>query len=250
MVEENVGAQDTVSIDMENILTGRTGHIYHSETNTIHQQVKEFVERLLSSTEYFDDFITDEAIAERIVSECRTAKTTGFSGSYYRGRAMNQSSAPPAEKLLSPPEHIDSTGRYNRADESVLYISRTERTAHIESTPRDSETVWLLKFDIEQPELTYLNLDTDFKEEHPHLHHLLLLSEILPKETDEVEAYRPTQFLRYICTHNQISAIEFPSIRAKYNNNPEAVNMAVFEDSIIPIENQVAGNPYKSPFND
>lgn len=249
-VKETVVTRDTVSIDMENVLTGRAGHIYHSKTSTKHEQVKEFVEHLVNTTRSFDDLRTEVPVAKKIASECRTAKTTGFTGTYYRGRAMDQSSNPTVEQVTSPPKGKVSAGRYNRADESVLYISRTEKTAHIESTPKDSETVWLLKFAIEQPELTYIHLDTDFEEEYPHLHHLLLLSEILPEETSTVKAYRPTQFLRYICTRNQISAIEFPSIRAEYNNNPSAVNMAAFENSIGAIENQVVGDPYQSPYND
>lgn len=246
--EEQVTMQDAVSIDMENVLTGRFGRIYHSEENTIHEQVKEFVERLVNSNRSFDNLMSNSEVAKQVASECQAAKKTGFTGTYYRGRGMDRSSPPPVDKVTSPPvDKVTDDGRYHRADEHKLYISCTERTAHIESTPNDSETVWLIEFDITQPELTYIHLDTDFEDDYPHLHHLLLLSEILPEKTDTGRAYRPTHFLRHICTQNQISAIEFPSIRAEYSDNPSAVNVAVFGEWIDKIENQVVRDPYKSP---
>lgn len=163
-VEETVAVQDSVSIDMENVLTGRAGHIYHSENNTKHEEVKDFVERLVNTSCSFEDLMSEATVAKQVASECQTAKTTGITGTYYRGRAMDPSYSPTVKQVTSPPKDKISAGRYNRPNESVLYIARTERTAHIESTPEDSETVWLLEFNIEQPELTYIHLDTDFEE--------------------------------------------------------------------------------------
>lgn len=244
--EENVAAQDTVKINMEKVLTGRDGLIYHSETNTKHEDVKEFVDLLANSNSSFEDVLQREEVAKIICSECEESKEIGLTGNYYRGRAMDQSPNPSVDQVTSPKDDL-SAGRYSRGNDPVLYASRTERTAHIESRPEESETVWLLEFDIEQPELAYIHLDTDFEDQNPYLHHLLLLSEILPQERNTEKAYRPTQFLKHICVNNGISAIEYPSIRAEYNDNPSAVNIVVFEDSIAAIEDQVVREPYQSP---
>jgi hypothetical protein len=245
-VEEVMVTNDRVAIDMENVLTGRYGQIYHSESNTIHDKVKEFVEYLVNTTDSIEE-VSEGEFAQQILSECQAATKLGLAGTYYRGRPFEKSANPSVGEVTSPPREKVTPGRYNRSDEPVLYLSRTERTAHIESDPDGSKKVWLLEFAINRPDLEYIELDTDFEEKYPYLHHLLLLSEILPKHRDEPTAYRPTQFLHYICKENSVQAIEFPSIRAEYAENPCAVNLVVFESDIPAIESQVVNGPYISP---
>lgn len=230
---------------MKKVRTGRKGLVADSEAKTAHVDVRDFVDMITSDEPNWEDIVEQNEIAQSILYECCNTKTEGLQGSYYRARSINEGTYN-TEDLHSPPdEKVKESGRYNQAGESVLYLARTCETAMKEIQPNEQDQVYIQLFEIDAPKLSYIKLETDLEQRAPHLHHLLLLSEDLPEETSTEEAYWPTHFLRHICDKLEMSAIEFPSVRAEYSENPDAVNLVVFDDAKAEVEQMTQGDPFK-----
>lgn len=246
-IEEMVTVDDSIRVAMENVLTGREGIVHDSEEDIPHPKVREFIENVTSRSKEpnWNDIINQDSFAKEILAECRDAKVDGLHGSYYRARVVDENASPlSTPQLLSPPEDKVSIGRYNQVGDAVLYLAQTPETAAIEVRANGQEQVYIQRFEIGAPDLSYIRLGSEMEQEFPHLHHLLLLSEYLPERAGAEEAYWPTHFLREACEQLGISAIEFPSIRADYSENPDAVNLVVYGGAVDETEQMTQGTPY------
>ena len=74
----------------------------------------------------------------------------------------------------------------------------------------------------------------------------MLESECLPEECEFARnPYRATQFLAFLCRLRGIRAVEYPSVRGGYKENPEAVNVAVLGAAANAAGRMVKGDPFQ-----
>jgi len=78
----------------------------------------------------------------------------------------------------------------------------------------------------------YLRLSQDLEATAPVLQYLLIENEYLPEESSFAHPYRATQFLAFLCRLRGIHAVEYPSVRAGYKDDPDAVNMVILSPSV------------------
>jgi len=75
--------------------------------------------------------------------------------------------------------------------------------------------------------------------------YLLIESEYLPEESSFAHPYRATQFLAFLCRLRGIHAIEYPSVRAGYKDDSNAVNMVILSPSVADARTMMKGDPFE-----
>ena len=96
------------------------------------------------------------------------------------------------------------------------------------------------------PGFKFLRLTEDLERTAPSLQYVLLESEHL-REESSFDPYRPTQFLAFLSRLRGIGAIEYPSVRAGYIDDPDAVNLVVLGPVVDQIKLMTRGDPFEYP---
>jgi hypothetical protein len=106
--------------------------------------------------------------------------------------------------------------------------------------------VFLQKYDLDLHSVRFIRLDTTLEQTAPRLNFLLLESEYLPQESSLYpEPYRATQFLAYLCRRLDILAVEYPSVRGGFKDNPDAVNLVLLDSAVCLAATMSAGEPFE-----
>jgi hypothetical protein len=75
-------------------------------------------------------------------------------------------------------------------------------------------------------------------------HCLLLDSEHIPEDSPFCpHAYRAPHFVAFVCRLLCISGVEYPSVRADYKNQTDAVNVVLFGIAAQPAGTMMLGEP-------
>jgi hypothetical protein len=230
--------------------TGRSGFHQIQDRPTVHAAVQSFVTSLCSNTKMpcWLWILIYNPLAWELLKQVSAAASKGVFGAYYRSRLFPFDAPRPSNSNLGPPPlEKQGEGRYTDGRNVVLYLSRTPKTAALEAGTNEAKPkIFIQKFELTLPDATVINLTNDLESKFPHLHYLLLDSEYLPDESPFVpNPYRATQFLAFLCHLRGISAVEYPSVRGNYKDNPIAVNMVMFGKSVEAATRMMSGRPYE-----
>jgi len=181
--------------------------------------------------------------------ELGRAVSTGMDTSYYRSQRFSADAPPPtSSKFGPPPLEKQGEGRYTEGKQVVLYLSRTPKVAALEKPLQGSSKpkLYIQEFHLSVPGFKFLRLTQDLESKATSLQYFLLESEYLPEESS-FNPYRPTQFLAFLCGLRGIRAIEYPSVRAGYKDDPDAVNLVVLGRAVDAIKRMTRNDPFEYP---
>jgi len=188
-------------------------------------------------------------VAWRVFADLGRAAFVGIDASYYRARWFVADAPPPKPSDFEPPPlEKQGEGRYTDGKQVVLYLSRTPKVAALEKPAQDSSKsrLYVQEFHLSIPEFKFLLLTQDLESKATALQYLLLESEYLPEESS-FAPYRPTQFLAFLCGLRGILAVEYPSVRAGYKDDPGAVNLVVLGPAVNAVKLMTRGDPLEYP---
>jgi hypothetical protein len=241
----------SISAEVIRAKTGRRGFHIKENSPTEHVEVQAFVLQLCETdTTDWEALLHTNRTAQKIHNDFRNAIKTGINGEYFRGRRFQVSVAsPPSKELWAPPVNKQKVARYNEFANRVLYLSRTAKTIVAECPPTvDKPTLFIQKFTLQLPNLRIISLETDLESKHPFLHYVLLDSEYVPESAHEFpnvrNPYRATHFLAHLATINNVSGVEYPSVRGDIRNNPDAINLVLLNESVVIAQSMTEGVPF------
>lgn len=242
--------EGSLSIKKTSGHTGRSGQVLLDNKPTAHTPIQSFVQELCSTHKKPDWWLIllTRPLAWKLLWELAKASSTGLSGTWYRSqRFPKDDSHPKTADLGPPPPGRQGEGRYTEGKPIALYLSRSIDTAALECPEKPNKPrVFVQEFHISFPAAKVVRLGLDLEAKAPHLHHALLESEYLPQESEFVPVpYRATQFLAFLCRLVPVDAIEYPSVRAGYRENPEAVNLVVLGPAVNTVAEMVNGEPFE-----
>ena len=231
--------------------TGRSGQVLLHNRRTYHLSVQHFVEDLCKKRRCPNwwSVLLSRRVARRLFVELGRAVSTGIDASYYRSRRFSADApAPTASDFGPPPLGKQAEGRYTEGKQVVLYLCRTPKAAALENPLHDSgkPKLYIQEFHLLVPGLKFLRLTEDLERTAPSLQYVLLESEHLPEESS-LKPYRSTQFLAFLSRLRGIWAIEYPSVRAGYIDDPDAVNLVVLGPAVDEIKLMTRGDPFEYP---
>jgi len=228
--------------------TGRSAQVLLNDERT--QVVQRFVETLGTCWPtgwYWWWLLVSYPVAWRTWFEIGKARSIGLHGTYFRSRRFTSCvPAPSVTDLGPPPRGKQSEGRYTDGRDVVLYLSRSPRVAILESRANAGKPrIFIQRFELSLPNLKYLRLSQDLETTAPVLQYLLIENEYLPEESSFAHPYRATQFLAFLCRLRGIHAVEYPSVRAGYKDDPDAVNMVILSPSVEDARTMSKGSPFE-----
>jgi hypothetical protein len=218
--------------------TGRSAQVILNDKRTYHVIVQSFVQVLCRkrSRPNWWFVLLSHRVAWRLLVDLGRAASIGIDASYYRSRRFGAAAAVPSPSDLGPPPlEKQGEGRYTEGKQVVLYLSRTPRVAALEKPLQDSgkSKLYIQEFHLSIPDFKLLRLAKDLETAAPSIQYLLLESEYLPEESGFTPVpYRATQFLAFLCRLRRIQAIEYPSVRSGYKDNPDAVNLVILGSAV------------------
>lgn len=229
--------------------TGRSGQVLLHNKRTYHLSVQRFVEDLCKRRRCPNlwSVLLSHRVARRLFVELGRVVSTGIDASYYRSRRFSADApAPTSSDFGPPPLGKQVEGRYTDGKQVVLYLSRTPKTAALENPLHDSgkPKLYIQEFHLLVPRFRFLRLTEELERTAPSLQYILLESEYLPEESS-LKPYRSTQFLALLSKLRGIWAIEYPSVRAGYIDNPDAVNLVVLGPAVDEIKLMTRGDPFE-----
>jgi hypothetical protein len=246
----------SLTLQVRRAPTGRTGFHLKDDIPTEHVEVQKFVQYLCESQSDNIDwasFLSANRTAQKIFSDFQRAIKTGIDGRYFRARRFPVSaSVPPLSKeLQAPPAGKQSPGRYNEQGQRVLYLSRAARIAATECPPdpdMNKPLIYVQQFKLYLPMMKVVLLDLNMEASTPCLHYLLLDSEYVPEQANDLpnirNPYRATHFLAYLASINGVTGIEYPSIRGDIQNHSCAVNLVILGNAVATAEALTEGEPF------
>jgi len=231
--------------------TGRSAQVLLDSKRTYHVSVQRFVEDLCKKRRRPNwwSVLLSRRVAWRLFVELGRAVSTGIDASYYRSRRFPADApAPTSSDFGPPPLAKQDEGRYTNGKQVVLYLSRTPKVAALEKPLQDSSEskLYIQEFHLLIPEFKFLRLTQDLESKATSLQYFLLESEYLPEESS-FDPYRPTQFLAFLCGLRGILAVEYPSVRAGYKDDPDAVNLVVIGPAVDAIKRMTRSDPLEYP---
>jgi hypothetical protein len=240
--------KDSLSAKKNSARTGRSGQVLLDDKPTAHAKVQAFVQQLCSGKARPNCWfvLLTRPVAWRILSELGRAATMGISLVCYRSRRFRANERPRPADLGRRHSTKQGEGRYTEGKSVVLYLSRTVETAGREC-PEDSTRprVVIQEFRLSLPEVRAIHLGVDLESLAPYLHYTLLESEYLPEESPFVPVpYRATQFLAFLCRLLRVEGMEYPSVKARYRDNPQAVNFVILGAAVAAAGSMTAGEPF------
>jgi hypothetical protein len=141
---------------------------------------------------------------------------------------------------------MQTEGRYNDGSSAVLYLSRSAKVAALESRDNPKKPlIFIQRFRLSFPKLKYIRLSQDLEKNAPVLQYLLVESEYLPGESSFAHPYKATQFLAFLCRLQGVYAIEFPSVRAGYKQDSNAVNLVILPPFVDQACTMIEGDPFE-----
>jgi len=215
-----------------------------SEEVPVYREVEEFGDWL--STEGIDlpwnEVLDQSEFARDIAHEIEAAASSSIPGTLWRGRRFRPGEKPDGSEALGPPPPgKGSVGRFNEDGHPVLYCARARHVVPDEVPPDDEKPdLWVQAFEVDAGEMAVLKLDTELAEDYPLLHNLLFLAE---RQAKKEELYRLTHLIHELCRGAGIVAIEYPSVATGYRNDPEAINLVVFDEGIDVVTAAACGEP-------
>ena len=229
--------------------TGRSGQVLLHNKRTYHLSVQRFVEDLCKKRRRLNlwSVLLSHRVARRLFVELGRVVSTGIDASYYRSRRFSADAPAPTSSDFGPPSRgKQAEGRYTERKQVVLYLSRTPKTAALENPLHDSgkPKLYIQQFHLLVPGFRFLRLTEDLERTAPSLQYILLESEQLPEESS-IKPYRSTQFLAFLAKIRGIQAIEYPSVRAGYIDDPDAVNLVVLGPTVDEIKLLTSGDPFE-----
>lgn len=242
--------KESLTVRKSSGTTGRGGSAVVDNHQTAYYKVTSFVKELCSTerTRHWGWLLLTNSIAKSIYREAKQAMSVGIHGRYFRGRRFPKGQEPKsASDFGPPPPEKRGKGRYNEYGKKVLYMCRNLKTV-VAECPYSSENpcLYIQAFDIQLETARILKLDTDLEQRFPYLNYLLLESEYAAEGTDFAKfPYRATHFLAEVCRRLGINAVEYPSVRGRYKDNPDAVNLVLFEPYCDSVCNMTVGEPLK-----
>lgn len=239
----------SLSADKKSGQTGRSAKVLENDKRTYHANVQQFVQTLgkMDQPPNWLWILLRYPVAWRLAWELNKAKSNGIQGRYFRARCFSLEDGSPSTKDLGPPPaHKQSEGRYSDGKSVVLYLSRSAHVAAIEvGSDGHKPCVFVQEFEIEIPTLKMIYLKRDLEAIAPTLQSLLVESEYLPDEVPMTNPYRATQFLAHLCSLIGIDAIEYPSVRGDFLDNPNAVNLVILPPLVQAVLETANGDPFQ-----
>jgi len=229
--------------------TGRSGQVLLHNKRTYHFSVQRFVKDLCRKPGrpnwWF--ILLSRRVAWRLFAELGRAASTGIDTLYYRSRLFSADAPEPASSDFGPPPlEKQVEGRYTNGKQVVLYLSQTPKAAALEKPLQDptKQKLYIQEFHLLIPGFRFLRLTEDLERTAPSLQYILLESEHLPGESS-IKPYRSTQFLAFLAKIRGIRAIEYPSVRAGYIDDPDAMNLVVLGPTVDEIKLMTRGDPFE-----
>ena len=227
--------------------TGRSGQVMLNDQPTLYAPIKRLIQAL--STEKAPPFwmlLLTRPTVWPILKELASVATPGLHGQYFRSRRFPEGASPESSGDLGPPPpERQSPGRYTAPGSLVFYLSRNPKTAALEAGDDSQKPrVFLQKYQFDLPSIIWIRLDPDLEARAPRLNFLMLESEYLPEESHLFPyPYRATQFLAFLCRLLGILAIEYPSVRGRYVDDSEAVNLVILGEAVATASTMSVGEP-------
>jgi len=230
--------------------TGRSADVLCNDEPTVYSEIERFVAELYQNPDLpFDEAVHRSAFGQQLLNELSTNSTVGLRGRYFRGRVFSVDAPPPGSREFGPPPaEYQEGGRYNLAAEPpVLYLSRQPSVCLAECRLQPTDILYVQEFELALPDVRWLFLGTNLEATAPVLHGLLLASEVVPDEQSLIShfraPYRATQFVSDLCRRTGVGALEYPSVRGGYREDPGRVNLVVFGS----LAQEAARTPVGSP---
>jgi len=220
-----------------------------ADQRTAFRNVELFAQRLAHADGWnLDSLLTTDEVAGQLRDELQLVRCAGIRLRHFRARIFEPGSQPGQDEFGPPPDGLQAPGRYSTGGgESVVYLGRTASVCAAEIDRVAGKHVFVQEFDVELPEVGVVFLDTSLERAAPALHHLLLATGVLPQPASGIalfiDPYSATQFLGALCLSMGIHAIEYPSIRGRYRDNPDHVNLVV----LPPYAKAACGRPVGLP---
>lgn len=246
-LEVNLSAEARAEVELGT--TSRATTVLDTADSPAYQRVKGFANWL--STEAasltWDELLDESDVASQVKTEVAQCRSESLRGTLWRARRFAPDESPKGvDDLGPPPQDKAQAYRFNEDSDPVLYCGRVRRILPEEVPANEGKPdLWVQRFDVDAPNVGVLDLDQDLRDECPLLHNLLFLAERQAKEDD---VYRLTQFVRSLCKREDILAVEYPSVAGGYADDPDALNVAVFDEGIERVMASATGEP--RPFED
>src|SRR5207237_755447 len=186
---DTTSIKSSLTLQVKRAPTGRKGFPLRDNTPTEYVEVQAFVQHLCESDSTgWTSLLSSEGTAQKIHGDFQRAMQTGINGEYFRARRFPASASPPrSRELHAPPLGKQSLGRYNESGPSVLYLSRTAETAAKECRlGADKPLLYVQKFKLKLPDHKIIVFELDLETKYPFLHYLLLDSEYVPENANEL----------------------------------------------------------------
>lgn len=179
------------------------------------------VGQLETGTITLDDACSGD-FAQRLLRQLAALRSVGLSGEYFRGRRYEGATP----DFGAPPD--PTVRRYGEGEERTWYISPSARVV-VHEMPQRPLIVGRLR--LHAPSIPIARL-TDVGVEHsPELVAYLMGCENIEDVAGQRDAqlvYRPTHLVARMCAQAGIGALEYPSVRAGYLDDPTATNIVIF----------------------
>jgi hypothetical protein len=243
-------AKGTVSARKTGGKTGRSAQVLLNNRRTDHAAVQLLVQSVCSKTTRPNWWLVlaFRPVAWRLFADLGRAASIGIDATYFRSRRFRAGSPPTFSCDFGPPPRgKQRDGRYTEGKHSVLYLARTPNLAALESPcdPARPE-IYIQGFRIVSRSLKVVHLNKDLEARAPIIQYLLLESEYLPGECGFVSnPHRATQFLAFLCRLRGIQAVEYPSVRGGYKEDPGAINLAILGPAVDAVRVMVRGRPFR-----
>jgi RES domain len=184
-----------------------------------------------------------DSVAWRIYRELdASAEGWATKREYFRGRLLNEGEAVPSDFGPPPGRRV---GRYNERGHRAWYLSRTAPTAAAEMRgDADRRFVAIQRFNFTGDGIRVARVPNDLSERAPYLYYFMMGCENTEESGLGAAYLRPTHFLAAACRHLSIGALEYPSVRGRFPNEPNAINLVVFDRSIDGLLTDGVGAPF------
>ncbi|MGE0601403.1 MAG: RES family NAD+ phosphorylase [Dehalococcoidia bacterium] len=223
----------TVSARLRRGTTGRSADVLVRDQPTRYREAELFAQALCRGRDWtVDSLLSTEPTAGELRDELLRVRRTGIDGRYFRARPFAPGEDPSCNDFGPPPDGSQASGRYSlRNGASVLYLGRTASLCAAETQPPSGDRLLVQELAVRLPDIGAVFFDTDLEKKAPALHGFLLATEVVPQPESAVSQfqnpYAATQFLAALAISLGIHAIEYPSVRGRYAENPGYVNLVV-----------------------
>jgi len=234
--------------------TGREGDHLVDNVHTVNFRLQALVKELSETLKVnWVWYIICRPLVWVIARELERVANNGLAGTFFRGRALELGKKPHGSgdfywQQDAWERHVSAgkckQDRYHEYRERVLYLSSNTETVYRESE-RPAHITFIQVFELALPNVRSILLNHELEGKSPHLNFLLLNSEFTPGESPLGNPYRATHLIAYLCACLEIDAIEYPSVRADFKENPGDFNLVLFRKAVESAGNMMVGDPFE-----